>query len=145
MSEEQSPLIDRAKIIGEVAEKHKVLLSEDDPIFALVALNQSILETYSNVFKDSVSKLSEKVETISQNYSATSKEIAEEVIGSTISNFQSSIEDATDGLKSDMKDYLDQMKEELAKAQSHRTLVIACTIACGVCLFAIPLSLLIFI
>ena len=40
--------IDVKRLIGEVASRHRILLREDDPAFAIVTLNQLVLEAIAN-------------------------------------------------------------------------------------------------
>jgi len=45
----ETPSLDRKKLIGVIAEKLNVLISEDDPVFATVVLNELVLSQFINV------------------------------------------------------------------------------------------------
>lgn len=50
-------IIDRKKIVGEIAEKLNILISEDDPIFATVILNEMVLGEFVDIVQKELYEL----------------------------------------------------------------------------------------
>lgn len=76
--------IDIEDLISRVARRHKILLSEDDPVLVTVTLNEYILEHYSEITKKSTEKLKIDLEEIYYRQAEESKECARRVMNVTL-------------------------------------------------------------
>lgn len=68
--------IDRKKLIGQVAEKLNVLITEDDPVFATVILNELVLSEFVDVARLNLLSLVSHIEELKTSIPAASDEAA---------------------------------------------------------------------
>ena len=99
-------IIDKDQMIGEVAEKYGLLLSEDDPIFSLVVLNKEIIAYYHLETKKRLKEQLEKLEYISQSQIVQSRNISEEIIGSSVNLVSQEIEQGLDDIEKRLRKWV---------------------------------------
>jgi len=85
MAETDSNLdLDMDAIIQMVARKHKVLLTEDDPVLVTATLNQLVLESMAANTDRALDALQIRLEEMYWRQSAETKEVAKKMINATI-------------------------------------------------------------
>lgn len=78
----------REDIIALVAKEHGILISRDDPILALLAVHQVLVNYYVNQlgenFENMAQQLSQQLDEVQSRYSDQSRKLANEVVGDAI-------------------------------------------------------------
>lgn len=81
-------MLKREDIIALVAKEHGILISRDDPILALLAVHQVLVEHYARQlgqsFEGMSQQLSEQLGDIQNRYGEQSRQLANEVVGGAV-------------------------------------------------------------
>lgn len=72
----ETPSLDRKKLIGVIAEKLNVLISEDDPVFATVVLNELVLSQFINVAHENLDALVFQIQRLKSSIPVATDEAA---------------------------------------------------------------------
>jgi len=88
-------MLDKDQLIRQVAEKHKVILGEDDPVFGMLALNDLIMQHYSSHFEAAVARLEQVVLTTATANAALVRQQSEATLGQALYGFKKILEDGT--------------------------------------------------
>jgi hypothetical protein len=104
--------LDQDQVIAEVARRHKILLTRDDPILAVLALHEVIFAGYIAQVNAAVDKLQEDMEGIAQRYTEDSKTVAKTIIGQavdqTVAQIRAGTEPVAIQIRANMEDALDR-------------------------------------
>lgn len=76
--------LDKERIIQEIARRHRILLSPDDPIFAALAMNDVVLSAYIAKVQESIEHLAGRVEEVTHHYTQDSRAIARQIVGQAV-------------------------------------------------------------
>ena len=68
--------LDRKKLIGIIAEKLNVLISEDDPVFATVVLNELVLSEFIDVAHENLDALVFQIQRLKSSIPVATDEAA---------------------------------------------------------------------
>ncbi len=114
-------MLNRDNIIATLAKEHQILLSKDDPIVSFLLVHQIVLDSYSQSFsEDFESNMQQLVTALNEaqnNYTTKSKELANEIIGTSITK----ITDAEQNLIKKLAEYKykdDAVSNSKIKAQT---------------------------
>lgn len=81
-------MLKREDIIALVAREHGILISRDDPILALLAVHQVLVDHYARQlgqsFEGMSQQLSEQLGDIQNRYGEQSRQLANEVVGGAV-------------------------------------------------------------
>lgn len=81
-------MLKREDIIALVAKEHGILISRDDPILALLAVHQVLVDHYARQlgqsFEGMSQQLSEQLGDIQNRYGEQSRQLANEVVGGAV-------------------------------------------------------------
>lgn len=81
-------MLSREEVIGIVANEHNILISKDDPILALLAVHQVLMDEYANTITSEVEATNQSfIQALSEaqeTYSQQSKTLANQVVGNAI-------------------------------------------------------------
>lgn len=131
-------MLDKQLIIQEIAKRHKVVLSENDPIFSVIYLHDVIFDQYTNRMDKTVQGLTMEVEAITARYRENSRELAEQIVGKAVEVARTEIRTAgnetAEAWRSQMGELLEQQSTHLSAARSASRLAM---IAAAVSAFAL--------
>jgi hypothetical protein len=92
-------MVEIKRLIGEVAAQHGIRLEADDPAFALVTLNQLVLEETANRLYDQVSSALQRfTESLSKAEHRAGKALAQEV-KTAASEFRHELSDGSESMR----------------------------------------------
>lgn len=107
MAERDSNLdFDMDAIIQMVARKHKVLLTEDDPVLVTATLNQIILESMAANTDRALDALQMRLEEMYFRQTAESKEVAKKMVNATINAAKDAVSTAANESKVEITESL---------------------------------------
>ncbi|WP_211831058.1 hypothetical protein [Kistimonas asteriae] len=81
-----------------IARKHKFILSDDDPVLAIVTLNDLLLNHHLAQVNGATDKLREDIEAVTERHSLENRELAKNIINKSISHSVSEIKKVSDTL-----------------------------------------------
>ena len=115
-------MLDKQLIIREIAQRHKVVLSEDDPIFSVIYLHDVIFDQYTERMDKTVQALAMDVEGITARYRENSRQLAEQIVGKAVEVARTEIQTAGNETaaqwRSQMERLLVQQGAHLSAARS---------------------------
>jgi hypothetical protein len=88
--------IDVKRLIGEVAARHRILLREDDPAFAIITLNELVLETTAN-------DLIQKMKGLVGDFNLAADQVQTRAGTAIADEVRAAIESARSALKADLE------------------------------------------
>ena len=142
MSDSSKTIISEA--IAEVAKKHKLVVSENDPIFATIYFQEFLLRKYVEQISSSTDgiseKISESIEEVTLKYTELSKSLANQVVGHSITKTDEIIEKHLKDMDQKIGTILDT---KLKSLNNMKNIVVSSTIICG--LFTLATAAMIFV
>ena len=131
-------MLDKQLIIQEIAKRHKVVLSEDDPIFSVIYLHDVIFDHYTARTDKSIHALAMDVEAITARYRENSKELAEQIVGKAVEVARNEIRTAgnetADAWRIQMDKLTKQHADQLAETRRSSRLALAAAVICSLAL-----------
>lgn len=83
-------MLSREDVIGIVAKEHGILISKDDPILALLAVHQVLMDEYAATIGSEVEAANQSfiqaLRDAQETYSEQSKALANQVVGNAVKN-----------------------------------------------------------
>jgi len=130
MSESSQELVTEA--IAEVAKKHKIVINENDPIFATIYFQEFLLKKYVEQISSSTEGISEKIATsieeTTHKYTDLSKSLANQVVGHSLTKTDEIIEKHLKDLDQKFATVLDT---KLSLFNQSKNTTVICTVICG--------------
>lgn len=80
------------EIIKEIAEKHRIVVSRDDPILVLQTLNNRLLQNGQQAQQALLEHLKEELEAIAMRWSEEAKENSERILNASLTTSKESME-----------------------------------------------------
>lgn len=120
--------LDKKEIIGLIAKEHKIKLSEDDPIFAAITLNEIVLGKYIEAISDRLEyHLSQATASHSLQSSEANRQ-AEIVVTQAAEYLTKQLNQAADGIAASTSNMLaaqiDAVKKAAGEAKNSRNLAV---------------------
>ena len=100
--------INREEIIQIIAQEHNIILDKEDPILTFLAVHDTILNKYKAKFENIIEPLKEHLEEVTERHYFQSKDLAETLIGKTVTEIQQ------EGIK------IEQRLQELYETERHK-------------------------
>ena len=133
-------MLDKQKIIAAVAEKYRILLSEDDPILTTLFLQDEILQAYSAESTRSLEKMRDEIEGISHRVHEDSKAVATRIVGTAVSNGIAEIQEATKSFTEQISAWCE--RERLLQARRYQTVLVCAGLSLTISLVAVILHVM---
>lgn len=109
------------EVIQDVAVKHGVVLSKDDPILILQTMNERLLEENRKAQQEMLAQFKEEMENISSMWKNDAKEKAEKVLNTALSSSKEILRQASSESAQVMKKLIsDSLKEARELTQETR-------------------------
>lgn len=108
-------MIDKDYIIQEVAKKHKIIISDDDPILTTLAIQDEIFNQTTSEINRCIQNFSEQAENINSQYLENSKILAEKIIGQAVEYAREQIEQEKNDLISEIRLSLEDHHNQVKK------------------------------
>jgi hypothetical protein len=123
---------DMERLIGEVAQKHGLLLSRDDPVLVSVTLNEQILSHALGQLRGSLQEAKQEIDELSVRQTEAARTIAEQLITAAAGYIADEVRAAaTDiGACADPRPIRDPSGESRARQASWLAAAIAISAAC---------------
>lgn len=84
-------MLSRDEVIGIVAKEHGILISRDDPILALLAVHQVLIEEYARVIGSEAEaanqSLTQSLIDAQESYKEQTKELTNQIVGKAVNEF----------------------------------------------------------
>ena len=121
----EQPHFDREALIAEVAKRHKVLLSPDDPAFALITINEIVLSRAIAIVEAKLEAMEQRLAQISEKQTETAKAIGEAIITAGAAYVAERFKDAGAALIGKVRTSigLDQGTQQPGSLRSGRTIL----------------------
>jgi hypothetical protein len=121
----EQPHFDREALIAEVAKRHKVLLSPDDPAFALITINEIVLSRAIAIVEAKLEAMEHRLAQISEKQTETAKAIGEAIITAGAAYVAERFKDAGAALIGKVRTSidLDQSTQQAGSLRSGRTIL----------------------
>lgn len=87
-------MISKAQLVAKVAERHRLVLSDDDPVLAVACMMDVFVETYAKSMEESLNKMQEEIVKGTFQAGQQATQNAEKITIKTLSCFHKLIEDA---------------------------------------------------
>lgn len=133
-------MLDKQKIIAAVAEKYRILLSEDDPILTTLFLQDEILQAYSGEITRSLEKMRDEIESISHRVHEDSKAVATRIVGTAVSNGIAEIQEATKTFTEQISAWCE--RERKLQARRYQTVLVCAGLSLTVSFVAVILHVM---
>lgn len=108
-------MIDKDALIQEVAKKHHVLLSKDDPIFVSVTLSELVLKHYIDQIDQKLSNTEETIYDMKREAEDTAQTIANKLITKSAEYINSEMKKAADEVVLKVKSEIETLDIEKNK------------------------------
>lgn len=133
-------MLDKQKIITAVAEKYRILLSEDDPILTTLFLHDEILQAWSAEITRSLEKMSDEIESISHRVHEDSKAVATRIVGTAVGSGIAEIQEATRTFTEQISAWCEQ--ERTLQARRYQTVLVCAGLSLTISLVVVILHVM---
>ncbi len=133
-------MLDKQKIIAAVAEKYRIILSEDDPILTTLFLQDEILQTYSAEITRGLEKMRDEIESISHRVHEDSKAVATRIVGAAVSNGIAEIQETTKSFTEQISAWCE--RERTLQARRYQTVLVCAGLSLTISLVAVILHVM---
>lgn len=138
--------LDRNKLTAELFEKHKIAVSEDDPVFTALLINQTILEKQLQQINEGVKKILSDYQTgLNENIGKTfdskmeqSTKLAEDIVNKSLNEVVKVIEETKASMRKESNSLIGSIYQAGGNANSWGILL-------GVANLVVTLGLLIYL
>ncbi len=108
--------LDTDQLIAEVASKYGIVISADDPIIAVVALNDVILDQHTTRSEVALIDLEKRLKALKKEHRDQSRDIASTVIGAALNTAKQEIH--AEALRAS-KVFTEEIRQQLTAAQAN--------------------------
>lgn len=130
--------MDIQRLVGEVAKKHHVLLSPDDPIFVSVTLYEALLAEHLQRVQDAVEKASRSILATSAGHVEAARAVASELVVESARLAGDQVRDAGMAVRRDLEVLVEATLQAHEVESAHeRTTRYAAAVALGAALVAV--------
>ena len=99
--------------IQEIAVKHGVVLSKDDPILILQTMNERLIKENRKAHQEILAEFREEIESISSQWQVDAKEKAEKIINASLFSSKKAM---TQSSKETINESIDHINSEISKS-----------------------------
>jgi hypothetical protein len=135
--------LDREAIIAEVARRHGILLSPEDPILATVAIHEVVLGEYIRQIEEGITRVTEEFEGATHRALEGSKTVAREVLGHALRQGRDELAKAarsmTEEVACEMRVLLDRQQALVERAEGIKRVVVTAAALTGLSVVALAL------
>jgi hypothetical protein len=135
--------LDREVIIAEVARRHGILLSPEDPILATVVIHEVVLGEYIRQVEAGMTRATEEFEGATHRAIEGSKTVAREIVGQTLKQVRDELAKAagpmTEEVVGEMRGLLERQREWVERAEGIKRVVVTAAALTGLAVAALAL------
>lgn len=121
-------MLNREEIISTLAREHNTLISRDDPVLSLLTVHQMMIDSYAerfNIdFEGNTQQFIAILKEVQDDYARQSKELANDLVGRTVSN----LNEIEQNLVAELKSYRLNEGDEIARIHKNQIILLVALI-----------------